>query len=78
MTYAFSQNEHPFGQCGHFNQVEPLRKPWFFVVNGCHPLVDICSFFINTFIQTYDSCMYNQNLDLLNINCIIVIMNICT
>jgi hypothetical protein len=21
MTYAFSQNEYPFDQCGHFNQV---------------------------------------------------------
>jgi hypothetical protein len=26
MTYAFSQNEYPFGQCGHFNQVEPFKK----------------------------------------------------
>jgi hypothetical protein len=26
MTHAFSQNEHPFGQCGHFNQVEPFEK----------------------------------------------------
>jgi len=23
---AFSQNEHPFDQCGHFNQVEPFQK----------------------------------------------------
>jgi hypothetical protein len=27
MTHAFSQSEHPFGQCGHFNQVEPFEKP---------------------------------------------------
>jgi hypothetical protein len=27
MTHAFSQNEHPFGQCGHFNQAEPFEKP---------------------------------------------------
>jgi hypothetical protein len=27
MTLAFSQSEHPFGQCGHFNQVEPFEKP---------------------------------------------------
>jgi hypothetical protein len=24
MPHAFNQNEHPFGQCGHFNQVEPF------------------------------------------------------
>jgi hypothetical protein len=23
---AFSQSEHPFDQCGHFNQVEPIEK----------------------------------------------------
>jgi hypothetical protein len=27
MTHAFNQCEHPFGQCGHFNQVEPFEKP---------------------------------------------------
>jgi hypothetical protein len=27
MTPTFSQNEHPFGQCVHFSQVEPFRKP---------------------------------------------------
>jgi hypothetical protein len=27
MTHVFSQSEHPFGQCGHFNQVEPFGKP---------------------------------------------------
>jgi hypothetical protein len=27
MPHAFSQSEHPFGQCGHFNQVEPFEKP---------------------------------------------------
>jgi hypothetical protein len=27
MPYVFSQSEHPFGQCGHFNQVEPFEKP---------------------------------------------------
>jgi hypothetical protein len=26
MTHAFSQSEHPFGQCGHFNQVEPFEN----------------------------------------------------
>jgi hypothetical protein len=26
MLHAFIQNEHPFGQCGHFNQVEPFEK----------------------------------------------------
>jgi hypothetical protein len=26
MPHAFSQNEHPFGQCKHFNQVEPLKS----------------------------------------------------
>jgi hypothetical protein len=29
MPHAFSQSEHPFGQYGHFNQVEPFEKPWF-------------------------------------------------
>jgi hypothetical protein len=32
MPCAFSQNEHPFGQCGHFILVEPFEKPWFLVV----------------------------------------------
>jgi hypothetical protein len=32
MPYAFSQNEHPFGQCGHLRQVEPFEKPWFVIV----------------------------------------------
>jgi len=32
MTHVFSQNEHPFSQCGHFNQVEPFEKRWFFIV----------------------------------------------
>jgi hypothetical protein len=32
MSHVFSQNEHPFGQCGHFNQVEPFEKPWFVVM----------------------------------------------
>jgi hypothetical protein len=27
MTHAFNQSEHPFGQCGHFNQVELFEKP---------------------------------------------------
>jgi hypothetical protein len=26
MPHAFSQNEHPFGQCRHFNQVEHFEK----------------------------------------------------
>jgi hypothetical protein len=26
-AHAFNQREHPFGQCGHFNQVEPFEKP---------------------------------------------------
>jgi hypothetical protein len=24
---AFSKNKHPFGQCIHFNQVEPFEEP---------------------------------------------------
>jgi hypothetical protein len=32
MPHAFNENEDPFGQCGHFNQVEPFEKPWFLVV----------------------------------------------
>jgi hypothetical protein len=32
MPHAFSQNEHPFGQCEHFTQVEPFEKPWFLIV----------------------------------------------
>jgi len=27
MPHAFSQIEHPFGQCGHFSQVEHFEKP---------------------------------------------------
>jgi len=26
MPHAFNQSEYPFGQCGHFSQVEPFRK----------------------------------------------------
>jgi hypothetical protein len=39
---CFSKNEHPFGQCGHFNQVKPFEKPWFLVVIfkvHCHKIV---------------------------------------
>jgi hypothetical protein len=32
MPHAFSQSEYPFGQCEHFNQVDPFEKPWFLVV----------------------------------------------
>jgi hypothetical protein len=27
MPHAFSQSEHPFGQCEHFNQIESFEKP---------------------------------------------------
>jgi hypothetical protein len=27
ISHVFSQNRHSFGQCGHFNQVEPFEKP---------------------------------------------------
>jgi hypothetical protein len=27
MPHAFSQSEHPLGQCGHFSQIEPFEKP---------------------------------------------------
>jgi len=33
MFHVFNQSEHPFGQCEHFNQVEPFKKPWFVVVS---------------------------------------------
>jgi hypothetical protein len=26
MFHAFNQSEHPFGQCEHFNEVEPFEK----------------------------------------------------
>jgi hypothetical protein len=32
MPYAFNQSEHPFGQCGHFKQVEHFEKPWFLIM----------------------------------------------
>jgi hypothetical protein len=32
MPHAFNQGEQPFGQCEHFNQVEPFEKLWCFVV----------------------------------------------
>jgi hypothetical protein len=32
MTHAFSQSEHPFSQCGYFNQIEPFEKPWFVIM----------------------------------------------
>jgi len=31
---VFSQSEHPFDQCGHFNQVEPFEKSKFLIVIG--------------------------------------------
>jgi len=34
MPHTFSQNEHPFSQCKHFNQVEPFQKSWFLLVFG--------------------------------------------
>jgi hypothetical protein len=27
MAHAISQSKHPFGQCKHFNQIEPFEKP---------------------------------------------------
>ncbi len=33
MPHAFSQNERPFSQCGHFSQVKPFEKPWFLIVS---------------------------------------------
>jgi hypothetical protein len=42
MPHAFNQNKHPFGQCGHFSQVEPFEKPWFVVVK----LQNIVDFFL--------------------------------
>jgi hypothetical protein len=27
MLHAFNQNQHHFGQGGHFSQVEPFEKP---------------------------------------------------
>jgi hypothetical protein len=32
MPHVFNQSEHPFGQCGHFIQVEHFEKPWFLIV----------------------------------------------
>jgi hypothetical protein len=26
MPHAFNKNEHPFDQCGHFNQVKPFKQ----------------------------------------------------
>jgi hypothetical protein len=36
MFHVFNQSEHPFGQCGHFNQVDLFEKPWFLVM-FCNP-----------------------------------------
>ncbi len=33
MPHAFNQNEHIFGQCAHFNQVEPFEMSWFLIVS---------------------------------------------
>jgi hypothetical protein len=27
MSHVFNENIHPFGQCKHFNQVQPFEKP---------------------------------------------------
>ncbi len=45
MPHAFNKNEHPFGQCEHFNQVEPFEKPWF--------LVMVINYVINYVINLY-------------------------
>jgi hypothetical protein len=58
MPHAFNQSEHPFGQCEHFNQVEPFEKLWFttmffhltinwFGIPNVLWLVNLMSFFPN-------------------------------
>jgi hypothetical protein len=32
MPHAFSESEHRFSQCGHFNQVEPFEKSRFLII----------------------------------------------
>jgi hypothetical protein len=32
MPQAFNQNDHPFGQCGHFSQVGSFEKSRFFYI----------------------------------------------
>jgi hypothetical protein len=27
MPHSFCKSEHPFDQCGHFNQIEPFENP---------------------------------------------------
>jgi hypothetical protein len=34
MHHGFNENEHPFGQCGHFSQVELSEKPLFLVMSS--------------------------------------------
>ncbi len=54
MTHVFSQSEHPFGQCGHFSQVEPFEKPWFLVMKKMCWWVALKLFFVyNESITTY-------------------------
>jgi hypothetical protein len=32
MPHVFSQNKHPFGECGHFNQIEFFEKGSFLIM----------------------------------------------
>ncbi len=34
MAHTFSQNKHPFGQCGHLSQIQPFEKSQFVIVQG--------------------------------------------
>jgi len=54
MPRAFSQSEHLFGQCEHFNQVEPFEKLWFLVMkeNVVTPMLPLQTHKDISFAQT--------------------------
>jgi hypothetical protein len=43
MPRAFNQNDHPLGQYGHFNQVEPFEKSHFLIMMKCEIIINFLS-----------------------------------
>jgi hypothetical protein len=53
MPHAFSQSEHHFAQCGHFNQVKPFEKPWFLIMSLCRNTQFQCCIFCNQLVFSF-------------------------
>jgi hypothetical protein len=71
LPHAFNQNEHPFGQCGHFSQVEHFEKPLFFVViekveNPLYLKIDGKFLSFNPLVIHLNHFLYCSNIGFLN------------